>query len=142
MEESREKSASLKSDLEIDLTKKTRLFSGLMTKLLARPDENLLVCANCFGKVGHLLTLIFCLSRILTVMSSRRLLLVHAHPDDETISTGITMAKYAKAGVEVTLVTCTSGEEGEVLVPSLSHLASNNNRIQIFKRKIFISNIF
>jgi len=60
-------------------------------------------------------------------MSSRRLLLVHAHPDDETISTGITMAKYAKAGVEVTLVTCTSGEEGEVLVPSLSHLASNKD---------------
>ena len=58
-------------------------------------------------------------------MSSHRLLLVHAHPDDETIGTGITMAKYVKAGVKVTLVTCTSGEEGEVLVPELAHLASN-----------------
>ena len=35
------------------------------------------------------------------------------------------MAKYVKAGVKVTVVTCTSGEEGEVLVPELAHLASN-----------------
>ncbi|MGB8652525.1 MAG: N-acetyl-1-D-myo-inositol-2-amino-2-deoxy-alpha-D-glucopyranoside deacetylase [Mycobacteriales bacterium] len=55
----------------------------------------------------------------------RRLLLVHAHPDDETIGTGATMAKYAADGVLVTLVTCTLGEEGEILVPGLSHLASD-----------------
>jgi N-acetyl-1-D-myo-inositol-2-amino-2-deoxy-alpha-D-glucopyranoside deacetylase len=73
-------------------------------------------------------------------MSSRRLLLVHAHPDDETISTGITMAKYAKAGVEVTLVTCTSGEEGEVLVPSLSHLASNKDDLLGPHRQIELAN--
>jgi N-acetyl-1-D-myo-inositol-2-amino-2-deoxy-alpha-D-glucopyranoside deacetylase len=54
----------------------------------------------------------------------RRLLLVHAHPDDETIGTGATMAKYAAEGALVTLVTCTLGEEGEVLVPSLEHLAA------------------
>jgi N-acetyl-1-D-myo-inositol-2-amino-2-deoxy-alpha-D-glucopyranoside deacetylase len=53
----------------------------------------------------------------------RRLLLVHAHPDDETIGTGATMATYAAQGVAVTLVTCTLGEEGEVLVPELEHLA-------------------
>lgn len=53
-----------------------------------------------------------------------RLLLVHAHPDDETINNGATMALYADLGAQVTLVTCTRGEEGEVLVPSLSHLAS------------------
>lgn len=55
----------------------------------------------------------------------RRLLLVHAHPDDETIGNGATMAKYAAAGVGVTLVTCTLGEEGEVLVPDLLHLAAD-----------------
>ncbi len=55
----------------------------------------------------------------------RRLLLVHAHPDDETIGTGATMAKYAAEGVAVTLVTCTLGEEGEVLVPELEHLAAD-----------------
>ena len=55
----------------------------------------------------------------------RRLLLVHAHPDDETIGTGATMARYAAQGVAVTLVTCTLGEEGEVLVPELEHLAAD-----------------
>ncbi|MCW2672414.1 MAG: 1D-myo-inosityl-2-acetamido-2-deoxy-alpha-D-gluc opyranosidedeacetylase [Frankiales bacterium] len=58
-------------------------------------------------------------------MTDRRLLLVHAHPDDETIGTGATMAKYAAEGADVTLVTCTLGEEGEILVPSLEHLASD-----------------
>ena len=44
-----------------------------------------------------------------------RLLLVHAHPDDETITTGGTIAHYAQAGVEVTVLTCSLGEEGEVI---------------------------
>lgn len=55
-----------------------------------------------------------------------RILLVHAHPDDETINNGATMALYAAGGAEITLVTCTRGEEGEVLVPGLAHLASSN----------------
>jgi N-acetyl-1-D-myo-inositol-2-amino-2-deoxy-alpha-D-glucopyranoside deacetylase len=57
----------------------------------------------------------------------RRLLLVHAHPDDETIGTGATMARYVSEGALVTLVTCTLGEEGEVLVPELEHLASDRD---------------
>ena len=56
--------------------------------------------------------------------SGRRLLLVHAHPDDETIGNGVTMAKYVQEGAHVTLVTCTLGEEGEILVPGLTHLAA------------------
>ncbi len=55
----------------------------------------------------------------------QRMLLVHAHPDDETINQGATMAKYVARGTRVTLVTCTLGEEGEVLVPDLEHLASH-----------------
>jgi N-acetyl-1-D-myo-inositol-2-amino-2-deoxy-alpha-D-glucopyranoside deacetylase len=55
----------------------------------------------------------------------RRMLLVHAHPDDETIGTGATMAKYAAEKALVTLVTCTLGEEGEILVPDLEHLAAD-----------------
>jgi N-acetyl-1-D-myo-inositol-2-amino-2-deoxy-alpha-D-glucopyranoside deacetylase len=54
-----------------------------------------------------------------------RVLLVHAHPDDETINNGATMAMYAALGASVTLVTCTRGEEGEVLIPELSHLAAS-----------------
>jgi N-acetyl-1-D-myo-inositol-2-amino-2-deoxy-alpha-D-glucopyranoside deacetylase len=61
------------------------------------------------------------------VKSAKRLLLVHAHPDDETINNGVTMAKYAADGIEVTLVTCTRGEEGEVLVDSLLNLASSKD---------------
>lgn len=59
--------------------------------------------------------------------SNHRLLLVHAHPDDETINNGATMAKYVAEGAQVTLVTCTRGEEGEVLVPELAHLAANQS---------------
>ena len=44
-----------------------------------------------------------------------RLLFVHAHPDDETINNGVTMARYTASGAYVTVVTCTLGEEGEVI---------------------------
>ena len=54
-----------------------------------------------------------------------RALLVHAHPDDETINNGATMALYAAMGAQVTLITCTRGEEGEILTPELIHLASS-----------------
>jgi N-acetyl-1-D-myo-inositol-2-amino-2-deoxy-alpha-D-glucopyranoside deacetylase len=47
---------------------------------------------------------------------------VHAHPDDEVIGTGATMAHYAAAGAHVTLVTCTLGEEGEIHLPALAQL--------------------
>ncbi len=58
---------------------------------------------------------------------AQRLLLVHAHPDDETIGTGATMAKYVAEGRGVTLVTCTGGEMGEILVPELEHLAADRD---------------
>ena len=49
---------------------------------------------------------------------------MHAHPDDEVIGTGATMAHYAATGAHVTLVTCTLGEEGEIHVPELAGLAA------------------
>jgi N-acetyl-1-D-myo-inositol-2-amino-2-deoxy-alpha-D-glucopyranoside deacetylase len=55
-------------------------------------------------------------------VSQRSILFVHAHPDDESIGTGATMARYAAAGARVTLVTCTLGEEGEIHVPELALL--------------------
>ena len=55
----------------------------------------------------------------------QRLLLVHAHPDDESIGQGATMARYVAEGRGVTLVTCTAGEMGEVLLPGLEHLAAD-----------------
>ena len=53
-------------------------------------------------------------------------MLVHAHPDDESIGTGATMARYVAEGAQVTLVTCTMGEEGEVLVPELVHVGAEH----------------
>jgi N-acetyl-1-D-myo-inositol-2-amino-2-deoxy-alpha-D-glucopyranoside deacetylase len=53
----------------------------------------------------------------------RSVLFVHAHPDDESIETGATMAKYAAEGAQVTLVTCTLGELGEIIPAELAHLA-------------------
>nr|WP_166641803.1 N-acetyl-1-D-myo-inositol-2-amino-2-deoxy-alpha-D-glucopyranoside deacetylase [Amycolatopsis sp. SID8362] len=50
------------------------------------------------------------------------MLLVHAHPDDESITTGATIARYAAEGAEVTVVTCTLGEEGEIM-PGLAELS-------------------
>ena len=59
-------------------------------------------------------------------LPARRALFVHAHPDDETIGTGATMAHYAAAAdTGVTLVTCTLGEEGEILLPEVAHLAAD-----------------
>jgi N-acetyl-1-D-myo-inositol-2-amino-2-deoxy-alpha-D-glucopyranoside deacetylase len=48
-------------------------------------------------------------------MEAPRFLFVHAHPDDETLTTGATIAHYASRGADVRVVTCTLGEEGEVI---------------------------
>lgn len=45
------------------------------------------------------------------------LMVVHAHPDDECIGTGGIFARYSAEGVQTVLVTCTLGEEGEIVVP-------------------------
>ncbi|WP_207344199.1 PIG-L family deacetylase [Arthrobacter sp. E3] len=50
------------------------------------------------------------------------ILFVHAHPDDETIVTGASMAASAAAGARVVLLTCTRGELGEVIPAELAHL--------------------
>jgi len=52
--------------------------------------------------------------------------LVHAHPDDESLTTGGTIARYAADGVPVTLVTCTLGEEGEIIPPPMRRLAATD----------------
>ena len=52
---------------------------------------------------------------------------MHAHPDDESIGTGATMARYAAEGAQVTLVTCTLGELGEIIPPELANLAADRD---------------
>ncbi|BDU08327.1 N-acetyl-1-D-myo-inositol-2-amino-2-deoxy-alpha-D-glucopyranoside deacetylase [Nocardia cyriacigeorgica] len=53
------------------------------------------------------------------------LLLVHAHPDDESITTGGTIAHYRRRGIPVTVVTCTLGEEGEVIGEQWAQLTAD-----------------
>lgn len=48
-----------------------------------------------------------------------RLLAIHAHPDDESSKGAATTAKYAAAGHEVMVLTCTGGERGEILNPAM-----------------------
>ncbi len=49
----------------------------------------------------------------------RRLMCVHAHPDDESSKGAATMARYVREGVDVLVVTCTGGEAGSVLNPAM-----------------------
>lgn len=55
-----------------------------------------------------------------------RVLFVHAHPDDETIATGGTLAALAEAGMEPLLVTLSRGEQGEVVAGPLEALAATH----------------
>ncbi len=48
-----------------------------------------------------------------------RLMAVHAHPDDESSKGAATMARYAREGVDVLVVTCTGGEMGDILNPAM-----------------------
>ncbi|CAM00865.1 N-acetyl-1-D-myo-inositol-2-amino-2-deoxy-alpha-D-glucopyranoside deacetylase [Saccharopolyspora erythraea] len=61
-------------------------------------------------------------------------MLVHAHPDDESTGTGATMARYANEGATVSLVTCTSGELGEVVADDLAHLRGNPDALGEHRR--------
>lgn len=51
-----------------------------------------------------------------------RVVAVHAHPDDEVLATGLSLASHARAGDEVHVITCTLGEEGEVIPRELAYL--------------------
>jgi N-acetyl-1-D-myo-inositol-2-amino-2-deoxy-alpha-D-glucopyranoside deacetylase len=57
------------------------------------------------------------------MLETPRLLFVHAHPDDETITNGVTIAHYVARGAQVQVVTCTLGEEGEVIGDQWAQLA-------------------
>jgi mycothiol S-conjugate amidase len=55
--------------------------------------------------------------------AARRIMFVHAHPDDESSKGAATAARYVDEGARVTLVTCTDGAAGEVLNPSFDTAA-------------------
>src|SRR5215469_14265297 len=63
----------------------------------------------------------------------RTLMAVHAHPDDECISTGGILARYAAEGVRTILVTCTDGAVGEISDPAL---ATPDNLAEVRSREL------
>jgi N-acetyl-1-D-myo-inositol-2-amino-2-deoxy-alpha-D-glucopyranoside deacetylase len=56
---------------------------------------------------------------------TERVLFVHAHPDDESITTGGTIATLVDRGARVTVLTCTRGERGEVIPDDLQYVLSD-----------------
>ena len=56
-----------------------------------------------------------------------RLLFVHAHPDDETLATGVAIAHYVSRGHDVEVLTATLGEEGEVIPADVRHRTSDRD---------------
>ena len=57
-----------------------------------------------------------------TAPEQARVVAVHAHPDDETLVSGLALASLGQAGAQVHLITMTRGERGEVMIPELAHL--------------------
>jgi N-acetyl-1-D-myo-inositol-2-amino-2-deoxy-alpha-D-glucopyranoside deacetylase len=60
---------------------------------------------------------------------TRPLLFVHAHPDDETLTTGLAIADAVRAGRSAHVLTCTLGEQGEVIPPDLQHLDADHEDV-------------
>jgi mycothiol S-conjugate amidase len=68
-------------------------------------------------------------------MAERRCLLtVHAHPDDESSKGPATVARYHDQGVYTVLVSCTGGEEGDILNPAMDRPEVRENLTE-FRRE-------
>jgi len=65
--------------------------------------------------------------------TAERVLFVHAHPDDESITTGGTIATLTAAGAAVTVLTCTRGELGEVIPADLQHLVGSPESLAAYR---------
>ncbi|WP_411698954.1 PIG-L family deacetylase [Conyzicola sp.] len=65
----------------------------------------------------------------LASLPAERVLFVHAHPDDESITTGGTIAALVGGGAAVTVLTCTRGELGEVIPADLQHLLASGDAL-------------
>ena len=68
--------------------------------------------------------------------SSLKLLCAHAHPDDESSKGAATMAQYAAEGVEVTVLTMTGGERGDILNPALDTAETRANLAEIRREEM------
>ncbi|WP_108250289.1 DUF6113 family protein [Planctomonas deserti] len=64
---------------------------------------------------------------------TEHIVFVHAHPDDETIETGGTIAQLLADGVGVTVLTATRGERGEVIPDDLAHLRDDQAALACYR---------
>ena len=71
-----------------------------------------------------------------SILDRRRVLFVHAHPDDETLATGGLIAELVARGVRVGVLTATRGEQGEVVDGPLSHLVGTPQLISRREREL------
>src|SRR6201999_1458418 len=67
--------------------------------------------------------------------SRRRMMAVHAHPDDESSKGAATMARYVDEGADVLVVTCTGGERGSILNPALKDRKDIEDNISEIRRE-------
>ena len=65
--------------------------------------------------------------------AAERILFVHAHPDDESITTGGTIATLIDGGAAVTVLTCTRGELGEVVPDDLQYLLESPEALGAYR---------
>jgi LmbE family N-acetylglucosaminyl deacetylase len=65
-----------------------------------------------------------------TMSEQLTMMAVHAHPDDECISTGGSLARYSSEGLRTVLVTATRGEEGEVVAPDMDPEATRPKQLR------------
>jgi N-acetyl-1-D-myo-inositol-2-amino-2-deoxy-alpha-D-glucopyranoside deacetylase len=63
----------------------------------------------------------------------KRVLLVHAHPDDESLFTGHVIAERLAAGAEVYVLTLTRGERGKVKLTDLKPLEGQSKQMGAFR---------
>lgn len=70
-----------------------------------------------------------------SVAEPLRLMTVHAHPDDESSKGAATMVRYVAEGVDVMVVTCTGGERGDILNPTLQRDSDLVRDLAEFRRR-------
>src|SRR5687767_11393861 len=61
---------------------------------------------------------------------------VHAHPDDESSKGAGTMARYAKEGHRISVVTCTDGSAGDVLNPAMEQPGVKERMVEIRREEL------
>ena len=64
------------------------------------------------------------------------MLTVHAHPDDEASKGAGTIARYHDAGIRTVLVTCTGGEEGDILNPAMDRPEVRDHLAEVRQREL------